>query len=41
MLEKQFGGICPIMISEVTYRLVVRILATQFMNIFMKHFNLH
>jgi hypothetical protein len=40
-LEKQFGSICPIAISEVTYHLVARTLAIQFKDIFMEHFRLH
>jgi hypothetical protein len=40
-LEKQFGGIHPIAIGEVTYCSVVHTLALQFRDIFAKHFNLH
>jgi hypothetical protein len=40
-LEKQFGKIHPIMIGDVTYRLIVRTLAIQFRDILAKHFNLH
>jgi hypothetical protein len=41
MLEKQFGGICPIVINEVTYYLVVRTLAIQFKGTLVKHFSLY
>jgi hypothetical protein len=37
-LEKQFGGICPITISGVTYCLVAHILAIQFRDIFIEPF---
>jgi hypothetical protein len=40
-LEKQLGGIHPIMIGEVTYYLIARILAIQFRDTFAKHFSLH
>ncbi len=41
MLEKQFGGICPIVINEVTYCLVARTLAIQFKGTLVKHFSLY
>ncbi len=41
MLEKQFGGICPIVINEVTYYLVARTLAIWFRDTLVKHFSLY
>jgi hypothetical protein len=41
VLEKQFGSICPIVISEVTYHLVACILTIQSKDTFIKHFNPH
>jgi hypothetical protein len=41
MLEKQSRGICPIMISEVTCRLVAHILIIQFRDTLVKHLNCH
>jgi hypothetical protein len=40
-LEKQFGGIRPIVISEVTYQLIAHRLIIQFKDIFTEHFNPH
>lgn len=41
MLEKQSGGICLITINVVTYHLVAHILAIQFRDILVDHFNPH
>ncbi len=40
-LEKQFGCIHPIVIGEVTYRLIAHTLAIQFKDTFMEHFSPH
>ncbi len=40
-LKKWFECICPILIDEVTYRLIVCTLVIQFKNILVKHFSLH
>jgi hypothetical protein len=40
-LEKQFGNIHPIIISEMTYCLVVYTLVIQFRDTLMEHFNPH
>jgi hypothetical protein len=40
-LEKHYGGIYPITISEVTYHLIARTLVIQFKDILAKHFNPH
>jgi hypothetical protein len=41
MLEKQFGGICPIVINELPYCLVAHTLAIQFRGTIVKHFYLY
>jgi uncharacterized membrane protein len=41
VLEKQFGGIHPITIGEVTYCLIVYILAIQFRDTLAENFNPH
>ncbi len=41
VLEKQAGGVWPIMIKEVIYQLVVCTLAIQFKDIFAEHFRPH
>jgi hypothetical protein len=41
MLEEQFVGTYPIMISEVTYCLIVHTLAIQFKDTLVKHFSAH
>jgi hypothetical protein len=40
-LEKQFGGICPIVIGEVTYHLVACTMANTFKDTLMEHFSPH
>jgi hypothetical protein len=40
-LEKQFGGIYPIGISEVIYCLITHTLVIQFKDVLVEHFNLH
>jgi hypothetical protein len=41
VLEKQFGGVHPIRISEVIYCLITHTLVIQFKDDLVEHFNLH